>query len=215
MSSLGTGFIGGIITDALSGESIEGAEVRVDPGNFSTATDSEGSYSISDIVTGKYALYASNESYLPYVKDSVKVFGNERVTIDIELQPCPFSVLGSSDMELKKLRRFRDEILLQSHRGKELVSLFYQHAPAATNRIASDPALKLELVELLKMVVPQIDDIFNAKSKGLPPQLIRRAEECLKSFCQKDNLKFSSDLHQLIKATDLHGKSQKLPINKP
>ena len=215
LSSLGTGFIGGIITDALSGESIEGAEVRVDPGNFSTATDSEGSYSISDIVTGTYTLYVSHAGHLPYVEGSVKLFGNERVTIDIELQPCPFSVLGSSDRELKKLRRFRDEILLQSQRGKELVSLFYQHAPAATNRIASDPALKIELAELLKMVMPQINDMLNTKSKGLPPQLIRRAEESLKSFCQKDNLKFSSDLHQLIKATDLRGKPQKLPTNKP
>jgi hypothetical protein len=65
------------------------------------------------------------------------------------------------------------------------------------------------------MVVPRIDDILSAKSKGLPPQLIKGAEECLKSFCQKDNLKFSSDLHQLTKATDLHGKLQELPTNKP
>jgi len=215
MSSLGAGSLGGVITDALSGEGIERAKVRLDPGNFSITTDFEGSYYIRDIVTGTYTLYVSHGGYLPYSKADVRVLENERVTLNASLQPCPFSVLGLSNKALNKLRRFRDEILLQSPLGKEWVSLFYQHAPAVTNRIASDPALKLELAELLKRVVPQIDDILKAKSKDLPPQLIKRAEECLRSFCQKDNLKFSSDLHQLIKATDLHGKSQKLPTNKP
>ena len=215
LSSLGTGYIEGVITDALSGEGIKGVKVRLDPGLFLTTTDFEGSYCIGDIVTGAYTIHVSQGGYLPYTKADVRVFGNERAILNIELQSCPFSVLGLSNKELNKLRRLRDEILLQSPSGKKLVSLFYQHAPAVTNRIASDLALKLELAELLKMVVPRIDDILSAKSKGLPPQLIKRAEECLKSFCQNDNLKFSSDLHQLTKATDLHGKLQELPTNKP
>ena len=196
LSSLGTGSIEGIITDALSGEVIEGVEVMVDPGDFFTTTDFEGSYTISDIRAGSYTLYISHEGYLPYLRGNIEVVKDESVTLNIKLQPCPFSVLGLSNETLKNLRRFRDEILSQNKMGRKWVSLFYQHAPTISNCISSDPAFKARLLELLNVLVPKIEHILAIERIGIPPQLIKKAKECLNFLDYK--YKLNIDLHELI-----------------
>lgn len=198
LSSLGTGSIEGFIADALSGEEIEGVEVIIDPGNFFTTTDFEGSYIISDIRAGIYTLYVSHVEYLPYLKGSIKVIDNESVIINIELQPCPFSVLGLSNKELKKSRRFRDEFLSQNHLGRNWVSLFYLHAPTISKYIFTDPAFKSGLLEILKMFLPKIEHILAVKRVVFTPQFIKKAEECCKMLGQKGGRKFNADIHALV-----------------
>ena len=197
LSSLGKGTIEGFVTDALSGKGIKGVEVRIDPGSFFTITDSEGSYSISDIVTGTYTLYVSHEGYFPYLKESLGVFGNECAIVNIELQPCPFSVLGLPDRELKSLRRFRDEVLSQSQMGKKWVSLFYRHAPAIAKSIFSNPTVKAKLLELLKVLIPKIECSVAMKRVELPRQIIRKAEDCFEHLDRKSNRKLESCIRQI------------------
>jgi len=196
LSSLGTSSIEGVITDALSGEVIEGAEIMVDPGTFFTTTDFEGSYTISDIRAGSYTLYISHEGYFPYLRGHIEVVKDESVTLDIKLQPCPFSVLGLSNEKLKKLRRFRDEILSQNKMGRRLVSLFYQHAPTISRCISSDPAFKARLVGLLNVLVPKVECLLDAGRIDISPKFIKKAKECFKSLDHKYQL--SVDLHELV-----------------
>ena len=198
LSSLGTGYIEGVVTDALSGEGIKGVKVRLDPGIFLTTTDFEGSYCIGDIVTGAYTIHVSQGGYLPYTKADVMVFGNERVTLNIELQSCPFSVLGLSSKELNKLRRFRDKILLQSPSGKKLVSLFYEYTPEVSRSIFSDPVFKIELLELLEMLMPKMEYFLATRRVVLPAKIIMKAEECFMKFGQRNKQKTNSDVRQLI-----------------
>ena len=198
LSSLGTGYIEGVITDALSGEDIKGVKVRLDPGIFLTTTDFGGRYCIDGIVTGAYTIHVSQGGYLPYTKADVRVFGNERVTLNIELQPCPFGVLGLSHKDLVKSRRLRDEILLQSPLGKKLVSLFYEYTPEISGYIFSDPALKAELLDLLEILLSKMEYYLATRRFVLPANLIMKIEECIKRFYQKDNPKTNSDVHQLI-----------------
>lgn len=198
LSPLGTGSIEGIISYALSGETMEDVEVSVDPGNFFTTSDSEGSYIISDIITGGYILSILHEGYLPYQRGNIEVGQEETVTLDIELQPCPFSALGLSNKELKKLRRLRDKILLKSQVGRKWVSLFYQHAPTISRYIASDPAVKSGLLELLAALMPKIEHILIAKKVRVTPQLITMAKACVTKLGDKGSHKLIADLHHLI-----------------
>jgi hypothetical protein len=198
LSPLGTGSIEGIISYALSGETMEDVEVSVDPGNFFTTSDSEGSYIISDIITGGYILSILHEGYLPYQRGNIEVGQEETVTLDIELQPCPFSALGLSNKELKKLRRLRDKILLKSQVGRKWVSLFYQHAPTISRYIASDPAVKSGLLELLAALMPKIEHILIAKKVRVTPQLITIAKACVTKLGDKGSHKLIADLHHLI-----------------
>jgi len=185
LSSLITGSMEGVVTDALSGEAVEDAEVRLDPGNFLTTTTSEGSYVISDIRTGTYTLYASHEGYLPYLKVNVEVSENESDTLNVELTPCPFSILDLRSREIKKLRRFRDEFLSPNQEGRKWVSLFYQHAPAISRYLFSDQALKKDFLALVKPVLPEIENILAGRRAKLPPHLIRKAATCLARLGQK------------------------------
>jgi photosystem II stability/assembly factor-like uncharacterized protein len=196
LSPLITGSMEGVVTDALSGEAVEDAEVRLDPGNFLTTTTSDGSYVISDIRTGTYTLSASHEGYLPYLKVNVEVAENESDTLNVELTPCPFSILDLSNREIKKLRRFRDQFLSPNREGRKWVSLFYQHAPAISRWIFSDQALKENFLALLKQVLPEIENVLAGRSAKLPPHLIRKAETCLARVGQKGG-------HNLGMVTDL------------
>jgi len=86
--------------------------------------------------------------------------------------------------------------------GKKWVSLFYLHAPTISKCIFSDPTFKLRLLELLKVLIPKIESILAAERTAIPPQLIKRAEECFKRLGQEGKHKLNADIHQLI--TVLH-----------
>jgi hypothetical protein len=198
LSPLGTGSIGGVTTDASSSEVIEGVEVKVDPGGFFTTSDSEGSYIISDIKTGIYMLSVSHEGYLTYQRGNIEVGEDETITLDIGLQPCPFSTLGLSNQDLKKLRRFRDEILSQNLGGRKWVSLFYQHAPAVSKYIFSDTVFRSRLLELVNLLMPKIEYVLTAKRVSLTPQLIKKAEECFTMLGRKGKSQLNAGIHQLV-----------------
>ena len=196
LSVLGTGSIGGVITGGSNGEVIEGVEMKVDPGGFFTTSDSEGSYIISDITTGSYTLSATHVGYLHYRKSSIEVFQGETLNLDVELQPCPFSVLRLSKEELKKVRRLRDEILLKNQVGEKWVSSFYQHAPTVSSYIFSNPAFRARLLELVDLLMPKIEDILTAKKISFTPKLIKEMEESFKALEHGHQL--STDIHAFI-----------------
>ncbi len=198
LSLLGTGSIEGVIADAVSSEKIEGVEVNINPGNFFTTSDSEGSYIISDIRTGDYTLSISREGYLPYRESQIEVAQEETLNLNIELQPqsCPFSALGLSKKELKKVRRLRDEALLKNQVGRKWVSSFYQHAPSVSKCIFSNPAFRSGLLELVNLLMPKIEHILAAKKASVTPGLIKKVEECFKVL--EHTHKLNMDIHALI-----------------
>ena len=200
LSLLGTGSIEGVVTDAVSGEKVVCVEVRAAPGDFFTTSDSEGNYIISDIKAGDYTLSVLHGGYLPYRKNQIGVAQDETLRLNIELQPCPFSVLGLSKKKLKKVRRLRDEILLKNQMGKKWVSSFYQHAPTVSSYIFSNPAFRSRLLELADLLMPKIEDILTAKKMSLTPRLIKKVKECFAKLGLKDSHNFSAAVHQLITA---------------
>jgi photosystem II stability/assembly factor-like uncharacterized protein len=204
LSVLGTGSIGGVITDGSSGEAVDGVEVSVDPGGFFTTSDSEGSYIISDIKTGSYALSVSHGGYLHYKKRNIEVGQDETVSLNIELQPCSFSILGLSRKELKKLRSLRDEVLSQNRMGRKWVSLFYQHAPTISRCIFSDPTFKERLLEIMSELIPKLEYILATGKVGISSQLIKKVEECFTILGRSGGFKLNADIYRLI--TLLHDK---------
>ncbi len=74
------GNIKGTIQDALTGESLIGANVFIKGTSRGTATDYEGNYRITNIPVGKYTLVAS---YLGYSNKEVKVSVRKNKTLEI------------------------------------------------------------------------------------------------------------------------------------
>ncbi len=61
--TIGAGTFQGLITDAYSGQPLEGVEVTVDPGNYVVFTDNTGNYTIEDVFEGDYTLTANKDGY--------------------------------------------------------------------------------------------------------------------------------------------------------
>ncbi|HQF01271.1 MAG TPA: carboxypeptidase regulatory-like domain-containing protein [Bacteroidales bacterium] len=61
--TIGAGTFQGLITDAYSGQPLEGVEVTVEPGNYVVFTDNTGNYTIEDVFEGDYTLTANKDGY--------------------------------------------------------------------------------------------------------------------------------------------------------
>ncbi len=88
----GWGNVAGRITDAGSGLPIPGAAVVVDGTNYGTATDGNGRYDVR-LPEGSYSLRFSSLGYAPTI-DSVTVVRDERVTLNVALEPGVMEVEG-------------------------------------------------------------------------------------------------------------------------
>ena len=85
------GGIEGKVTDAITGEPVEGEDVTTDPPTRNPKTDSDGKYSMLSISPGDYTVEASKEGYDPNTED-VTVESGEDAVADIELTPTVTSV---------------------------------------------------------------------------------------------------------------------------
>jgi hypothetical protein len=83
-----TGTIGGIVTDAITGQSIENATVTAE-GGYTATTDSGGHYSLPDLPVGTYNVTASAAGYLN-ASQTVDVLENQTTAgVDFTLAPQP------------------------------------------------------------------------------------------------------------------------------
>ena len=86
-----TGTLRGRVTDATTGNPIEGATVTTDPPSKTSVTDSEGNYVLADIEAGNYTVTVSKDGY---ESDTFSAFISEGgdSTIDVVLVPPTVTV---------------------------------------------------------------------------------------------------------------------------
>jgi hypothetical protein len=87
-----TGSISGTVTDAVTGEPIEGAtvSVEVDGSTKTTTTGDDGAYTLEGIPAGTYTVTFSAEDYITATTEDVAVIAGETTTdVDKALQPEP------------------------------------------------------------------------------------------------------------------------------
>ena len=85
ISSVGTGSIKGILTDAETGSPISGVSVTTSPGTSALISDHSGGYIFSDIDEGSYVVKASKINYQT-ASVNVAVKKNETTTADIVME---------------------------------------------------------------------------------------------------------------------------------
>jgi len=82
-----SGNVAGTVTDASTGNPIEGINVTV-PGYFDM-TDENGRYNITNVPAGTYTVQASKEGYASSSSTNVVVTAGQTTTLDFELTPTP------------------------------------------------------------------------------------------------------------------------------
>lgn len=81
------GAIEGYVTDAVSSEAVEGAEVAVEGTSLSATTDDQGYYLIENVQVGTHDVTASADLYEDQTVTGVEVSGGETAQADFTLTP--------------------------------------------------------------------------------------------------------------------------------
>ncbi|WP_114579673.1 carboxypeptidase regulatory-like domain-containing protein, partial [Saliphagus sp. LR7] len=85
----------GTVTDAESGDPIEGATVTLDAdgGTYTATTDADGTYSLAGIPAGEHEITVTAEDYAE-ITETIEVPEDGAVTYDAALEPAPGSISG-------------------------------------------------------------------------------------------------------------------------
>ena len=83
------GMISGHVTSQLTGGGIYQATVVTNPPTYTAQTDFFGSYFISGVPPGTYAVTITADTYLPSTIHDVSVFNDRNTRIDVALAPVP------------------------------------------------------------------------------------------------------------------------------
>lgn len=82
-----TGEIAGLVTDSVSGEPLPGVNVVIRGTQQGASTDAEGSYTITGVEAGSYAVQASFVGYAAKWVENVAVSAGETATVNFSLAP--------------------------------------------------------------------------------------------------------------------------------
>jgi len=95
---LSEGAISGTVTDSSS-NAIQGATVETDTGGYSTTTDSNGDYTLSNVEAGTYDVTASKDGYESDTETDVMVTAGQTSDVDFTLSEESTEKLENGDME--------------------------------------------------------------------------------------------------------------------
>ncbi|MFO7446677.1 MAG: TonB-dependent receptor [Ignavibacteriaceae bacterium] len=82
-----TGKITGVVTDAVTGEALIGANVIIEGSSIGAATDLDGNYVILNVPPGIYTVVISNIGYQRVEYENIQVSVDLTTTLDVQLQP--------------------------------------------------------------------------------------------------------------------------------
>jgi len=72
--------------------------------------------------------------------------------------PCPTEFMyGEDSEETELLRQYRDDVLMQTPEGRELIMLYYLWSPAIIRAMEEDEEFKQEIKELIDNMLPMIE----------------------------------------------------------
>ncbi len=73
---------------------------------------------------------------------------------------CPISLaLDGEESQLNTIRRFRDEVLIQSPVGQEIIELYYEWSPLIAMMMEGDEAFKEDVKEMIDEILPLIEGV--------------------------------------------------------
>jgi hypothetical protein len=97
---------------------------------------------------------------------NVRFYYNNQMLLDwsFELKErcAALSALGDDTESLNTLRTFRDQVLIKTRYGRNMVELYYTYSPALIKVMEDDPMLKASVGALLKTCVSAINMVSDA-----------------------------------------------------
>jgi len=90
------GIISGYVTEAGTGDPIEGANITTENADYSAITNSEGFYIIEDVELGFYNIYATAVGYYDASVADVEVLSNQTTSVDFALGHPHFNFEGGN-----------------------------------------------------------------------------------------------------------------------
>lgn len=142
-SVMGQGSITGVIVDEDNGETLIGANVRVDGTLFGASTDLDGRYTVANLDAGTYTLIISYIGYNTVTVQEVEVVDGEPTLIDLVLTPEAFG-LEEVIVEARAIRN--SEAVLLRDRQKAIAVSDAISSEAISRSGGSDAADAMEKV---------------------------------------------------------------------
>lgn len=139
----------GVVTDAGTGETLIGANVRIVGTSFGAATDLDGSYAISGVPEGSYTIIFSYIGFKNLERAGVSLTGGETLKLNAEISAE--SVLG-------------EEIIVTAQARGQMAAINQQRASSSITNIVSSDRIK------------EVPDVNAAESIGrLPGVSLKRS----------------------------------------
>jgi len=139
----------GTVTDALTGETLIGANVRIDGTSFGAATDIDGTYTISSVPAGMYTVIFSYIGYKTLEETGVVLTSGESLELNAEISTE--SLLG-------------EEIIVTAQARGQMAAINQQRASSSIVNIVSSDRIK------------EVPDVNAAESIGrLPGVSLKRS----------------------------------------
>ncbi len=121
---------------------------------------------------------------------------------------CPITVTSRSlsatgsltaDSAMKSSRRFRDEVLARSPRGRHYSQLYYSFSSEAVQIMLLHPLLLLKSREMLELYMPVVDGLLNGQSATLTEGDLAEIDDFLGEFASSGSA-ILRDAIQMLKA---------------
>ena len=95
----GKGSISGYVTDSAGGV-LQGAAISVQPGGFSAVSNTQGQFTISDLVAGEYTVTVTYSGFAPF-NTTIKLAADQKASVQVSLQVAAAnqSVLVHGDLQ--------------------------------------------------------------------------------------------------------------------
>lgn len=77
----------GKVVDIISGESLAGAEVRIEGSNLVTYTDLDGNFNFSNIKSGTYSIVVTFISYKNSLVENLSISTSNSRSLEVQLVP--------------------------------------------------------------------------------------------------------------------------------
>ena len=113
---------------------------------------------------------------------------------------CPFFFLTNNDSEkIKKLRDFRNNVLLKTPRGKEYVKLFYKNAIELITILTNNQDITNQSKAVLEELLPKIKLILEGQSISISPILLYKTEGILDQISREASVELKTAIEKLKK----------------
>jgi choice-of-anchor B domain-containing protein len=201
--------IEGTVTDALTGESIEGVHIEIIAGlPHEGSTDSDGVYGI-EILPGVYTVVASRPGYHEVSISAVEVDESGPAVVDLEMTPAPRAEVGPESIEIEVFAGYAGgaELTIDNLGGGELVwSIETEPVSALFHAGGHDPSLD-EVLDVGDFSIDSPANGGNAATFVLPAGVGSQGEVTGLSFAGtvdgiSGNASWASDMCMRVESPD-------------